>query len=257
MRLASRRRDGEGGFHRPLSWGGTCARVDGGHAMAEAAGVEVHGPAREAFGHILTPEALDFVATLHRELRSTRADLLARRSRRQAEFEAGALPDFPPDTAAVRDGDWRVAPLPADLADRRVEITGPTDRKMLINALTPGAKVFMADFEDANTPTWQNMFGGQANLIEAVERTIGYESPDGRRYTLDDEVATLMPRPRGWHLPEKHLLVDGAPAAASLVDLGLAAFHCAPRLLERGEGVYFYLPKLESHLEARLWNDVL
>jgi malate synthase len=223
--------------------------------MAEAAGVEVHGPAREALGHILTPEALDFVATLHRELRSTRADLLARRARRQAEFEAGALPDFLPDTAGVRDGDWRVAPLPADLADRRVEITGPTDRKMLINALNSGAKVFMADFEDANSPTWRNLFEGQSNLVEAIERTITFEGPDGRRYRLDDEVAVLLVRPRGWHLPEKHVLVDGEPASGSLVDFGLYFFHNAGRLLERGSGPYFYLPKLESHLEARLWND--
>ena len=222
--------------------------------MAIPQGVEVYGPARERYGQVLSDEAVGFVAALHREFNPTREALLRRREERQAEFDAGALPDFLEATAPLRQADWRVAPVA--LADRRVEITGPTDRKMLINALNSGAKVFMADFEDANTPTWQNMFGGQANLIEAVERTIGYESPDGRRYTLDDEVATLMPRPRGWHLPEKHLLVDGAPAAASLVDLGLAAFHCAPRLLERGEGVYFYLPKLESHLEARLWNEV-
>ncbi|HZD69105.1 MAG TPA: malate synthase A [Actinomycetes bacterium] len=223
--------------------------------MAEAAGVEVHGPAREAFGHILTPEALDFVAALQRELGSTREELLARRSRRQAEFEAGVLPDFLPGTAAVRSGDWRVAPLPADLADRRVEITGPTDRKMLINALNSGAKVFMADFEDANCPTWHNLFQGQSNLIEAIERTITFEGPEGKRYQLEDEVAVLLVRPRGWHLPEKHVLVDGRPASGSLVDFGLYFFHNAARLLERGSGPYFYLPKLEGHLEARLWND--
>ncbi len=223
--------------------------------MTDAAGVEVHGPAREAYGHILTPEALDFVAALQRELGQTRDELLAHRHRRQAEFEAGALPDFLESTAAIRSGDWRVSPLPPDLADRRVEITGPTDRKMLINALNSGAKVFMADFEDANCPTWHNLFDGQANLIEAIERTISFESPDGKRYRLDDEVAVLLVRPRGWHLPEKHVLVDGQPASGSLVDFGLYFFHNARRLLERGSGPYFYLPKLESHLEARLWND--
>ncbi len=224
--------------------------------MAGAAGVEVHGPAQAAYGQILTPEALDFVAALQRELGSTREALLERRRQRQAEFEAGALPDFLPETAGVRSGDWRVAPLPPDLLDRRVEITGPTDRKMLINALNSGAKVFMADFEDANAPTWDNLFGGQANLIEAIDRTIAFESPEGRQYRLNDEVAVLLVRPRGWHLPEKHVLVDGAPASGSLVDFGLYFFHNARRLLDRGTGPYFYLPKLESHLEARLWNDV-
>ncbi|HEX6677265.1 MAG TPA: malate synthase A, partial [Actinomycetes bacterium] len=208
------------------------------------------------YDHILTPEALDFVAALQREFGSTRQTLLAMRAERQQEFGAGTLPDFLPSTAVVREGDWTVAPYPADLADRRVEITGPTDRKMLINALNSGARVFMADFEDANAPTWDNMFGGQANLIEAIDRTITFESPDGRSYRLNDEVAVLMPRPRGWHLPEKHLLVDGQPASGSLVDFGLCFFHNARRLLERGSGPYFYLPKLESHLEARLWNDV-
>jgi malate synthase len=221
--------------------------------MATPQGVEVHGPARTTYGQVLTDEALELVAALQRELDPTRQALLRRRAERQAEFDAGALPDFLPQTAALREGSWRVAPV--ELADRRVEITGPTDRKMLINALNSGARVFMADFEDANTPTWQNMFGGQANLIEATRGTISYESPDGRRYRLDDQVAVLMPRPRGWHLPEKHLLVDGRPASASLVDFGLFAFHNARHLLEAGEGVYFYLPKLESHLEARLWND--
>jgi malate synthase len=223
--------------------------------MAGAAGVEVHGPAQAKYGRILIPEALDFVATLQRELGPTRKDLLERRVQRQREFDAGELPDFLPSTAGVRDGDWRVAPQPADLADRRVEITGPTERKMLINALNSGAKVFMADFEDANAPTWENMFGGQANLIDAIERTITFEGPEGKQYRLNDEVAKLLVRPRGWHLPEKHLLVDGEPASGSLVDFGLCFFHCTSRLLERGSGPYFYLPKLESHLEARLWNS--
>jgi malate synthase len=224
--------------------------------MAGAAGVDVHGPAQAAYGQILTPEALEFVAALQRQFGSTRRALLEARRRRQASFDAGELPDFLPETARVRSADWRVAELPADLLDRRVEITGPTDRKMLINALNSGAKVFMADFEDANAPTWENLFGGQANLIEAIERTITFEGPEGRRYQLDDEVAVLLVRPRGWHLPEKHLLVDGEPASGSLVDFGLYFFHNAKRLLDRGTGPYFYLPKLESHLEARLWNQV-
>jgi malate synthase len=223
-------------------------------AGAGAAGVEVHGPAQAAYGQILTPEALDFVAMLQRELGPTRLALLQRRQQRQEAFDAGELPDFLASTKAVRSGDWRVAPLPPDLADRRVEITGPTDRKMLINALNSGAKVFMADFEDANAPTWENMFGGQANLIEAIERTLTFEGPEGKQYRLNDQVAVLLVRPRGWHLPEKHLLVDGEAASGSLVDFGLYFFHNARRLLDHGSGPYFYLPKLESHLEARLWN---
>ena len=222
--------------------------------MASPDGVEVHGPAREKYPDILSDEALGLVAELQRELGPTRETLLAKRAERQASFDAGELPDFLGATAAVREGDWRVAPVEG-LADRRVEITGPTDRKMLINALNSGAKVFMADFEDANAPTWDNMFGGQRNLVDAAEGTISFESPDGRRYRLDDQVATLMPRPRGWHLPEKHVVVDGRPAAASLVDFSLFLFHGGRRLLEQGKGVYLYLPKLESHTEARLWND--
>jgi malate synthase len=222
--------------------------------MASPDGVEVHGPARERYPGVLSDEAVGLVAELQRELGPTREALLARRGERQARFDAGELPDFLPGTASVREGDWRVAPVEG-LADRRVEITGPTDRKMLINALNSGARVFMADFEDANAPTWDNMFGGQQNLVDAIEGTIGFESPDGRRYRLGEETATLMPRPRGWHLPEKHVLIDGRPASASLVDFGLFLFHGGRRLLEQGKGVYLYLPKLESHLEARLWND--
>jgi malate synthase len=223
--------------------------------MAPPHGVEIRGPARDTYPAILSDEALALVADLQRELGPTREALLRRRAERQAELDAGALPDFLPETAGVREGDWRVAPVPDELADRRVEITGPTDRKMLINALNSGASVFMADFEDANTPTWQNMFVGQANLVEAIDGTISFEGPDGRRYRLNDEIAVLFVRPRGWHLPEKHVLVDGRPASGSLVDFGLFMFHCARRLLEQGRGVYLYLPKLESHLEARLWND--
>ena len=228
---------------------------DGGVPVASPDGVAVHGPARDKYPAVLSDEALALVAELQRELGPTREAQLAARAERQAEFDAGELPDFLGETASVREGDWRVAPVPDELADRRVEITGPTDRKMLINALNSGARVFMADFEDANAPTWENMFGGQQNLVDAIEGTISFESPEGRRYRLGDQVATLMPRPRGWHLPEKHITVDGAPAAASLVDFGLFMFHGARRLLERGKGVYLYLPKLESHREARLWND--
>jgi malate synthase len=223
--------------------------------MASPHGVEVRGPARDRYPAILSDEALDLVAALQRELGPTRDTLLGRRAERQAEFDAGQLPDFLAGTASVREGDWRVVPVPDELADRRVEITGPTDRKMLINALNSGARVFMADLEDANAPTWQNMFGGQQNLVDAIEGTISFEGPEGRRYQLGDQVALLMPRPRGWHLPEKHLLVDGRPSSASLVDFGLFMANGARRLLERGKGVYLYLPKLESHLEARLWND--
>src|SRR5438093_5118995 len=217
------------------------------------AGVEVLAP-RD--GRILTDEALEFVAGLHRELNPRREELLARRRDRQAELDAGALPDFLEETRSVReDPSWRVAAVPRDLQDRRVEITGPVDRKMVINALNSGARVFMADFEDANSPTWENCVVGQKNLIDAVERTISLEAGE-KSYRLNDEIATLLVRPRGWHLPEKHVLVDGEPISASLFDFGLYFFHCAQRLLDAGSGPYFYLPKLESHREARLWNDV-
>ncbi len=205
---------------------------------------------------VLTDEALAFVAGLHRDFNPERERLLAARGERMARLEAGELPDFLAETASVRDDrDWRVAETPADLQDRRVEITGPVDRKMVINALNSGARVFMADFEDANSPTWDNCVEGQGNLMDAVERTISLETPD-KTYSLNDETATLLVRPRGWHLHEKHVLVDGAPISGSLFDFGLYVFHCAERLGERGSGPYFYLPKLESHLEARLWNDV-
>src|SRR4029453_16376343 len=180
-----------------------------------------------------------------------RRDMQARGGRRQASFDAGELPDFLSETAPVREGDWSVAPVEG-ISDRRVEITGPTDRKMLINALNSGAKVFMADFEDAHAPTRENMFGGQQSLVDAIEGTISFESPDGRQYRLNEETATLMPRPRGWHLPEKHITVDGQPVSASLTDFGLFMAHGARRLLDQGKGVFLYLPKLESHLEARL-----
>ncbi|MGH2810300.1 MAG: malate synthase A, partial [Actinomycetota bacterium] len=185
-----------------------------------------------------------------------RRQLLDLREDRQQAIAEGEMPEFLTATRKIREDDWRVAEVPSDLRNRRIEITGPTDRKMVINALNCGAKVFMADFEDANTPAWVNLISGQANLIDAVGRTISLETPEGKTYRLNDEVATLIVRPRGWHLPEKHVLVDGSPMSASLFDFGLYFFHNARRLLEGGSGPYFYLPKLESHLEARLWNDV-
>src|SRR5881275_2684730 len=217
---------------------------------------KVIGQMAERFDEVLTPEAIAFVADLQKKFGSTREQLLARRQqRRQQAADTGKL-DFLDETKDVRnDTSWRVAEL-ADLKDRRVEITGPTERKMLINALNSGAKVFMADFEDANTPNWANMIQGQLNLTDAIERRIDFTSPEGKDYKLKDTVATLMPRPRGWHLPEKHFLVDDAPISGSLFDFGLFFFHNAKRLMDKGTRPYFYLPKMESHLEARLWNDV-
>ena len=220
------------------------------------AGVELLGDVTPHFAEILTPPALAFVAKLARKFEARRRELLALRVKRQAEFDAGKLPDFLPQTRAIRDSEWTVAPVPRDLRDRRVEITGPTDRKMVINALNCGANVFMADFEDANTPSWDNMVGGQLNLRDAADRTIEYVSPEGKRYSLDDKTATLLVRPRGWHLLEEHVRVDGAPVAGAIFDFGLYFFHNAKTLLAHGSGPYFYLPKLESHLEARLWNDI-
>ncbi|MCM8748420.1 malate synthase A [Thermomicrobiaceae bacterium CFH 74404] len=218
--------------------------------------IRVAGPVTPEFAEILTPEALDFVASLHREFNPRRLELLGRRAERQRQLDAGELPDFLPETAHIRSADWRVAPAPPDLQDRRVEITGPVDRKMMINALNSGAKVFMADFEDALSPSWENVVQGQINLRDAVRRAITFEGPDGRVYRLAERTATLLVRPRGWHLDERHVLVDGRPISASLFDFGLYFFHNARELLDRGTGPYFYLPKLESHLEARLWNDV-
>jgi malate synthase len=210
--------------------------------------VEVRAPVEGRDAEILTPEALAFVAVLQREFGGDRARLLAAREQRQAELDAGALPDFLTETQDLRDADWQVAPAPADLQDRRVEITGPVDRRMVINAPNSGARVFMADFEDANSPTWRNVIEGQVNLVDAVERTVALES-NGKSYTLGDDPAVLVVRPRGWHLPEKHVLVDGEPISASLLDFGLYLFH-------NPANPYFYLPKLENHLEARLWRDV-
>ncbi len=205
---------------------------------------------------VLTPDAAAFLAGLQKQFGPCREDLLRRRAAVQARYDAGEFPDFPAETRAVRDGAWSVAPAPADLNDRRTEITGPVERKMMINALNSGAKVFMADCEDALSPTWNNVVEGQINLRDAVRRTIEFANPDGRVYKLNARTATLVVRPRGWHLPEKNITLDGAPLSGSLVDFGLFFFHNAAETLRRGSGPYFYLPKLESHLEARLWNDV-
>ncbi|MEU7879879.1 malate synthase A [Microbispora bryophytorum] len=220
-------------------------------------GVEITGPLLDRFDEILTPEALGFVATLQREFDPRRRELLAARQARQEELSAGGTLDFLPGSAPVRESEWRVAPPAPGLEDRRVEITGPVDRKMTINALNSGAKVWLADFEDANSPTWENTINGQLNLRDALDRTIDFES-GGKTYALrpDGELATIVVRPRGWHLPEKHVLVDGARMSGSLLDFGLYFFHCAQRQIAKGRGPYFYLPKMESHLEARLWNDV-
>ena len=219
-------------------------------------GIQIVGSPVPGIDEVLTPEALNFVAGLHREFNPTREALLARRAERQHQFDSGVRPDFLPETATIRGGDWQVAPTPPDLQKRRVEITGPVERKMMINALNSGASVFMADFEDALSPTWENMVLGQINLHDAIGRSIAFQNPDGKTYRLNEETAVLLVRPRGWHLQEKHVLVDGEPVSASLFDFGLYFFHNARELLARGSGPYFYLPKLESHLEARLWNDV-
>ena len=216
----------------------------------------ISGPDTPSAALVLTPEALAFVADLHRTFNATREARLRGRAERQAEFDAGAVPDFLEDTRTVREAAWTVAPTPDDLQKRWVEITGPVDRKMMINAFNSGANVFMADFEDALSPTWLNVVEGQKNLIDAVRRTLAFDGGGGKTYALRDEIATLLVRPRGWHLTEKHVEVDGAPISASLFDFGLFLFHNGRELLNRGSGPYFYLPKLESHLEARLWNDV-
>jgi malate synthase len=220
-------------------------------------GVELHATTSDRYTSILTPEAIDFLVALQREFNPRRKQLLAARITRQQALDAGALPDFLPETAAIRTAAWEITPLPADLLDRRVEITGPVDRKMIINALNSGARVFMADFEDSTTPTWENLLDGQLNLRDAVRRTITYSDPTtNKHYALIDNPAVLFVRARGWHLEERHLHIDGEPMSGSLFDFGLYLFHNAAELLARNSGPYFYLPKLESHLEARLWNDV-
>ncbi|MEZ2406998.1 malate synthase A [Bosea sp. RCC_152_1] len=221
------------------------------------AGVVVKGALAHRFDEILTRDALTFVADLHRRFNETRKRLLALRAERQKRFDAGETPDFLAETKHIREGDWTVAPIPADLLDRRVEITGPVDRKMIVNALNSGAKVFMADFEDASSPVWANMIEGQINLRDRWANRIDFTDPtNGKDYKLKDKPAVLIIRPRGWHLPERHIEIDGEEASGSLVDFGLYVFHNAKAALAAGSGPYFYLPKLESHLEARLWNDV-
>ncbi len=219
------------------------------------AGVEIRANVTPEFAAILTPQALAYVAKLARKFESRRRELMAARTRRQAEFDAGKLPGFLPETKSIRETEWTVAPAPRDLQDRRVEITGPTDRKMVINALNCGANVFMADFEDSNTPTWENMIEGQINLRDANLRTITFEQ-NGKQYQLNDKPAVLFPRPRGWHLDEKHVTLDGKAVSGAIFDFALYFFHNVKTLLARGSGAYFYLPKMESHLEARLWNDI-
>jgi malate synthase len=225
--------------------------------MDGPAGVEIRGPAVEGLDRVLTGAALEFVAELERRFRPERAARLAARADRQAAIDGGATLGLLPDTAGVRlDPDWRIAETPPDLLDRRVEITGPAEPKMVINALNSGARCFMADFEDALSPTWANVIGGQAALIDAVRGTLEFRSPEGKAYRVGERPAQLLVRPRGWHLPEAHLRIDGEPMSASLFDAGLYLFHNARERLERGTGPYLYLPKLQSHLEARLWNDV-
>jgi malate synthase len=225
--------------------------------MTSFPGVQLTGAIKPSYGEILTDEAMAFVVELQREFGPERKRLLALRGEVQAKLDRGWKPDFLPETAPIRNGDWTAAPLPADILDRRVEITGPVDRKMIINALNSGAKVFMADFEDSNTPTWTNQLDGQINLRDANRRTIAYTDPkSGKNYQLGDKPAVLFVRPRGWHLPERHVIVDGEPMSGALFDFGLYFFHNAKELLARGSGPYFYLPKLENHQEAKLWNDV-
>ncbi len=222
----------------------------------QTAGISVNKRLKTKYEDLLTPGALHFIEQLERHFGDDRKKLLQNRENRQQEMDAGKLPHFLSETEPIRNGDWSISPLPADLLDRRVEITGPPDRKMIINALNSGAKVFMACLEDATSPTWENVMNGQLNLKDAVDGTISVNGENGKTYTLNKETAVLFVRPRGWHLEEKHVLVDGKPISASLYDFGLYFFHNAIHLVEKGTGPYFYLPKLESHLEARLWNDV-
>jgi malate synthase len=220
------------------------------------AGVSIEAPLTPAFEEILTPQAVAFLVELHHRFDARRRDLLDKRAVRQKAIDAGQLPTFLPETESIRKADWKAAPIPRDLMDRRVEITGPVDRKMIINALNSGASVFMADFEDSNSPTWENNLSGQINLRDAIRGDIRYSSPEGKEYALGPKTAVLLVRPRGWHLVERHLLVDGNQISGSLMDFGLYFFHNAKTLMAKGSGPYFYLPKMQSHLEARLWNDV-
>ncbi|MDB6022471.1 MAG: aceB, partial [Pedosphaera sp.] len=219
-------------------------------------GLELLGPVTGTHGEILTPAALDFFCALQREFNPRRLDLLAQRRARRQAIDKGEMPGFLAETKSVRESDWQVEPVPADLQNRRVEITGPVDRKMVINALNSGANCYMADFEDSHSPTWSGTLDGQINVRDAVRGDIEFQSPEGKRYTLNEKVATMLVRPRGWHLTEKHVRVDGQFASGSLFDFAMYFFHNAQERVKRGSGVYFYLPKMESYLEARLWNDV-
>ena len=218
--------------------------------------LQVNGVIKDNYYEILTPEALNFIISLERAFGNRRKELLEKRKSVQKQIEKGKFPDFLQDTKAIRESEWKVAVIPEDLTDRRVEITGPVDRKMIINALNSGANVFMADFEDSNSPTFENNIEGQINLRDAINGTISYKSPEGKEYSLNNKPATLMVRPRGWHLVEKNVLLDSEPVSASLFDFGLFFFHNAKKLISKGSGPYFYLPKLENYEEARLWNDV-
>lgn len=218
--------------------------------------IEIPGELQEKYNEVLSSEALEFVTKLHNAFNARRLELLKKRDERQTQINEGIMPTFLAETASVREGDWQAAPTPADIQDRRTEITGPVDRKMIINALNSGAKVFMADFEDATSPTFDNVMQGQMNLTDAINRQIDFVNEKGKAYTLNEEHAVLFVRPRGWHLEEKNILIDGEPISGGILDFGLYFFRNAKTLLEKGTGPYFYLPKLESHLEARLWNDV-
>ncbi len=225
--------------------------------QVKAKGVEIKAPIKPGYEKIMSAEAVAFLAGLERKFGAERRRLLKLRAETQARLDAGWRPDFPAETRSIREADWTVAPLPKDLLDRRVEITGPVDRKMVINALNCGANVYMADFEDANTPSWDNLIEGQINLMDAVRRTITFDDPESKKhYTLNPKTATLLVRPRGWHLPEAHVLIDGEAMSGALFDFGLYFFHNAKELLARGTGPYFYLPKLENRFEAKLWNDI-
>ncbi len=224
--------------------------------MTTPDGVQIKGDNGERYDEVLNGPALAFLADLHRTFDARRLELLKARADRYEDLAGGGTLDFLAETEEIRDADWQVAPPAPGLVDRRVEITGPTDRKMTINALNSGAKVWLADMEDASTPEWANVVEGQLNLRDALDRTIDFTSPEGKSYALGQDLATIVVRPRGWHLPEKHIVVDGAPMSGSLVDFGLYFFHCAQRQIDAGKGPYFYLAKMESHLEARLWNDV-
>jgi malate synthase len=218
--------------------------------------IQVLAPTPEEFNRVMTSDALGFVGKLSREFEPRRREILENRQKAKAAVDRGQFPDFLPETENIRQGEWKISPVPEDLKDRRVEITGPVDRKMIINALNSGASTYMADFEDSHSPTWNNTLQGQVNLCDAVNRTITYTTPEGKKYQLNNKIATLIVRPRGWHLVEKHVTVDNRPISGSIFDFGLYFFHNARELLSRGTGPYFYLPKMENHLEARLWNDI-